>query len=258
MNLPEKSAASDPLPDRSSVDQAPLVSRAQLWVDRSPPPDGAWQMAIDEALFLTAAQPVLRFYQWLRPEVTFGFFTPLAEVHASALPLTRRWTGGGIVEHGTDLTFSLAIPRSHLPALPAGESYRLIHQALAAALSATGRLQVRAAPSETVARSAAERGLGASPGACFSKPVAWDVIEESDGTKIAGGAQRRTRQGLLHQGSVRLSEALRDFSHPWLTDFAERLAGSISVVGDPGSEVRVLAEDLRQTRYLHSAWHARF
>lgn len=258
MNLPEKSAAPETSPDRLTTEPTRLLSRVQLWIDRSPRPDGAWHMAIDEALFLTSDEPVLRFYQWQRPEITFGFFTPLADFSDQSVPLTRRWTGGGIVEHGADMTFSLTIPRSHLLALPAGESYQAIHQALATALTNSGSLPVRAAPSETVAGPEPERGLGASPGACFSKPVAWDVIDESNGSKIAGGAQRRTRQGLLHQGSVRLSAELRDFAHPWLTDFAERLSGSVSVIEEPAPDVLSLAEDLRQTRYLDSSWHARF
>jgi len=40
---------------------------------------------------------------------------------------------------------------------------------------------------------------------CFEKPVAWDLIDRRR-QKVAGAGQRRTRKGLLHQGSIMLAE----------------------------------------------------
>ena len=36
---------------------------------------------------------------------------------------------------------------------------------------------------------------------CFNNPVAFDLAD-TQGVKIAGAGQRRTRHGLLHQGSL--------------------------------------------------------
>jgi lipoate-protein ligase A len=71
-----------------------------------------------------------------------------------------------------------------------GESYRVIHAALVAALRAGG---IDAQLSGTMPPAAG--------GECFLQPVEHDVLDAA-GRKIAGAGQRRTVRGLLHQGSV--------------------------------------------------------
>ncbi len=45
-----------------------------------------------------------------------------------------------------------------------------------------------------------------APGACFAGvPAEADLLGE-DGLKVCGGAQRRTQQGILHQGSLQQTE----------------------------------------------------
>src|SRR5207253_2699926 len=77
------------------------------------PKPAAINMAVDETLYLAAERPVLRSYRWARPSVSFGYFTPWKEVamRYAGRDLVRRWTGGGIVEHGQDFTYSLVYPR---------------------------------------------------------------------------------------------------------------------------------------------------
>ena len=79
----------------------------------------AYNMALDEALLAHAARlgrPVLRCYGWTEPAATFGYFQKFAEVaQATPLrPLVRRPTGGGIVPHAADWTYSVTFP----PATP--------------------------------------------------------------------------------------------------------------------------------------------
>ena len=72
----------------------------------------ALNMAIDELLLQSAQVPILRFYRWTEPSVSFGYFGRFEEAQAFAQEraLVRRWTGGGIVPHGgDDLTYSLVI-----------------------------------------------------------------------------------------------------------------------------------------------------
>ena len=167
----------------------------------SGPGDPAFNMALDEALLLAMPRlgaPVLRLYGWTEPAASFGYFQRIAEVEASTplRPLVRRPTGGGIVPHDADWTYSLAFPTGHeWYGVPAVESYRRVHAWLQAAFT---RLQVPTflAPS----------ALKAAPGQCFLGYEQSDLLWQ--GRKIAGAAQRRSRDGLLIQGSVQPPTAL--------------------------------------------------
>jgi lipoate-protein ligase A len=57
--------------------------------------------------------------------------------------------------------------------------------------------------------------------------VEWDLIDRS-GNKIAGAGQRRTRKGLLHQGSILLGEPTDDAAV--LMRLASELALSVEVI----------------------------
>ena len=79
---------------------------------QSGPGNPAFNMALDEALLEASAhvgKPVLRFYGWAEPAATFGYFQKFADVERATLlrPLIRRPTGGGIVPHDADWTYSL-------------------------------------------------------------------------------------------------------------------------------------------------------
>src|SRR6266540_3003191 len=105
------------------------------------PHSAAMNMAIDEAMLESAAAPSIRFYRWESPALSFGYFGRFADVgdEASKRDLIRRWTGGGIVFHGEDLTYALVIPRSD-PVFrkSSGAVYAAIHGALRNALVANG------------------------------------------------------------------------------------------------------------------------
>ena len=95
--------------------------------------EAAFNMALDEALLEAMPRlqaPVLRFYGWTEPAATFGYFQKYAEVTAATRlrPLIRRSTGGGIVPHDADWTYSAVFPAGHeWHSLKAEESYRHIH-----------------------------------------------------------------------------------------------------------------------------------
>lgn len=158
------------------------------------PHSGALNMAIDEVLLRQAELPVLRIYHWAQPAVSFGYFGAWAAAE-KAWPrreLARRWTGGGIVPHGSDFTYTLIVPASVWRASPSN-SYRLIHEQIAALLQRAG-VVVKAAP---------QAGRKISE-ACFENSAEHDLLMSSQ--KIAGAAQRRTRFGLLHQGSIQMPQ----------------------------------------------------
>src|SRR5205085_6704493 len=102
----------------------------------------ALNMAIDEALLETAEIATVRFYKWDHPALSFGYFGKFSEVahHSAERDLVRRWTGGGIVFHGDDLTYSIVIPAADPVFSESSMSiYERIHNAIRAALVANGQ-----------------------------------------------------------------------------------------------------------------------
>jgi lipoate-protein ligase A len=153
----------------------------------------AMNMAIDEALLESATVPSVRFYRWQSPALSFGYFGRFRDVAncSSGRDVVRRWTGGGIVLHGQDLTYSIVFPASHAVYCESSTAiYEKIHRALCEALNANGERAVVAAVENRCSLTSD----------CFANPVRADVMVR--GRKVAGAAQRRTRRGLLQQGSI--------------------------------------------------------
>lgn len=168
---------------------------------RSAPAAAAVNMATDETLLQAMPvlqRPVLRWYGWTEPAATFGYFQHYADVSALTplRPLVRRPTGGGIVPHDRDWTYSLVFPAGHdWHRLRAIESYRAVHSWLRDAFAELG-VQTFLAPTPRKS----------SAGQCF---VGYEEADLLLGTsKIAGAAQRRNRLGLLIQGSVQPPDGL--------------------------------------------------
>ena len=145
-----------------------------------------------------------RHYEWRSPSFTFGYSQKISLVRSQlpaggAFDLCRRPTGGGIVDHRDDWTYCLVIPRGHpLEEARASQSYRAIHEALAGALGEAG-VPVALKP---VAEPMAPGEPGGPAGVCFERAEIFDVVHSGTGAKIAGGAQKRNKRGLLFQGSI--------------------------------------------------------
>jgi lipoate-protein ligase A len=177
--------------------------------DDGEPRSAALNMAVDEALLETASTPTLRFYRWRGPALSFGYFGSYADVadQHERREIVRRWTGGGVVLHGDDLTYSVIIPAAHpFFARSSLAIYSDLHEAIRGALQANG---VEAVLANSVSPRVSED--------CFANAVRADVILA--GQKIAGAAHRRSRAGLLHQGSIQNTELPPRFSD----DFARTL-----------------------------------
>jgi len=195
----------------------------------------------------TPAAVRLRHYTWQSPSITFGFSQKYAHVRdqLAALnasdehfDLTRRATGGGLVDHRDDWTYALVIPRGHeLEARPASQSYRLVHEALAAALTRQGVPASLKLPSDACDAPKLGDKKTAPAAQCFQRAECFDVIRSdrpSTGeteTKIAGAAQKRTKHGLLFQGSVSRAAAGGDATdwERFYADFSEELARLLDV-----------------------------
>jgi lipoate-protein ligase A len=215
------------------------LERLHLIRDENPR-SAAENMALDETLFLTAASPVLRSYRWVRPSVSFGYFIPWKEValQFTGRDLVRRWTGGGIVEHGQDFTYSLVCPSGK--GLPTTiEFYRFVHLAIENILRKSGWPVQMAQLADTVR----------SP-ACFERAVQLDL--KIRGQKIAGAAIRRNRKGLLLQGSIQRLEVPVQFEVSLAAELADRV--DAFVITDLMMEQ---AAQLAKEKYGAAEWNCR-
>ena len=226
--------------------KAPLILTWQDPTPRAP----SHQMALDEALFHLATEretAIARFYTWDAPAVTLGYFDRMPPGTTEGPEPIRRFTGGGRVEHGDDLTLLLAFPRNAaICDARHAERYQWIHRQVADALAeADFPLLLESAPLES------------STGPCFENPVTWDLLEPRGRKKIGGGAQRRTREGLIHQGSFLLPPALRSLGADWIEDFLLRIADRTEVLsGEIRAEAETRAETLARERYASPGWNA--
>jgi lipoate-protein ligase A len=180
-----------PNPPRTDLPRQP-----ETWFRLDSGPGAAdYNMALDEASLEAVGalnRPVLRFYGWTERAATFGYFQRHAEIERLTLlrPLIRRPTGGGLVPHDADWTYTLVFPPTHAwCSLRAAESYERVHAWIRDAFA---RLEVATQLSPSARKVA--------PGQCFAGAEKFDVLWQ--GRKVAGAAQRRNKLGLLIQGSV--------------------------------------------------------
>jgi lipoyl(octanoyl) transferase len=204
------------------------------------PHSAAMNMAIDEALLEYAANPVVRFYRWQSPALSFGYFGRFSDVvsYQRERDLVRRWTGGGIVFHGNDLTYSIVIPPSEAVFGEQSTSiYEKIHHALCDVLVEAGH----------PALLGTETGVNDPGYNCFANPVRADVL--INGRKVAGAAQRRTRRGLLQQGSIQGV----DLENGLAQQFTQALSADCSERKLDG-EILNRARELTEQKYGTDAW----
>jgi lipoate-protein ligase A len=230
----------------------------------------AENMAVDFLLlqrYPQAGVPRFRHYGWRSPACTFGYAqkiaavrellagpgrTPNPDTEMTRLDLCRRPTGGGLVDHREDWTYALVIPRGHpLEEARATQSYRAIHEALAAALREQG---VPAATKE-----AGEETAPDGTGVCFQRAEVHDVVHDVTGAKLAGAAQKRNKHGLLFQSSLwRPAVGRPDFDWDrFETDFVARLAEALGTPAEPvpwpefnDDEVSALTEQYASAEWL--------
>lgn len=200
-------------------------------------------MAVDESLLRQAKKPVLRMYGWEKACVSIGYFQKASLVPAGT-HFVRRYTGGGLVTHGDDLTYTLILPAEH-PLTLAGTlpSYQAIHQGVASALQATGiDCRLATAPPQK------------DHASCFLKPVPADVLSPQ-GNKLAGAAQRRTKQGCLHQGSILLPVPIPARLREILSDHLARAVQTFWEISERTPEEEELTGKLFSERYSTREWN---
>lgn len=187
--------------------------------------------------------PILHLYGWARPSATYGYFIrpenhlDLKKATQHHLDLARRPTGGGIVFHIWDLAFSFLMPSAN-PHFSLGtlENYQFVNKAVLETVQEYFSLVPEIITQDAPSLSPDCRNF------CMAKPTQYDVVYK--GMKIAGAAQRRRRQGYLHQGTISLAYPKIEMLIDVLLSKKEVVQAMASFTFAPIKEIQAL----RQTR----------
>lgn len=229
----------------------------------TPPLDVYAQMAFDEnAAAVCGGNFLLRVYNWSGEGVTFGyaqFFDEVVQTLPSGAAVTRRPTGGGIVPHGDDMTFSCIFPPQG--ALSPTALYAKLHGAFYRALASLG-VECALHGADGAGKSGGALyapSAGGAASACFRNPVPLDLLD-GRGVKILGGALRRFEGAVLYQGSLQMKGARARAAQT-----APAFAAELSKLLGFGWEKRAAAdselaaaEKLAAERYRSPEWIEKF
>jgi lipoyl(octanoyl) transferase len=210
-----------------------MTDNASLWrlIDAGPL-DGPGNMALDEALLgcfdPQSCPPVLRLYGWEPPALSVGRYQDAAAAldldlcAADGVSVVRRMTGGGIIYHARELTYSIVCAPEHIgETVGVKDGFRLLCSFL---LGTYQRLGLDSAFATD--RNHAGAQLGQRTAFCFAGKEEFDVLV--NGRKIGGNAQRRLRGAILQHGSIplesRVQQGLRYLRAP-----APGAAGAVSL-----------------------------
>ncbi|MBU2530248.1 MAG: hypothetical protein KKD35_04325 [Elusimicrobia bacterium] len=224
----------------------------------TPPLNVFEQMATDEIMCDTIPEKfILRFYNWKEPGITFGYSQrhifvadAVQQENKENFLITRRPTGGGIVYHETDLTFSFIF---HYPGefFKPVETYKKIHNAINSEYALAGK------DLNILEQKESNYDINNPIMDCFQKPVNMDILCE--GKKALGGALRKFGDYMLYQASLQLDEVRENASfHKNIIAKAFSKEFNISWVDEKLSETHLQAlEKLVQTKYSTDDWNKR-
>lgn len=127
--------------------------------------------------------------------------------------LVRRPTGGGTVFHGDDLIYSLTIPNTHdLYQLKLGDLYHEIHSVVN-----------RVFQHFSVGAELHDECVKRLPDFCFDAPNRFDLLSLEDGKKLGGSAIKKSKKGILIQGSLAVDLKAEVFAEQFLRQLEETL-----------------------------------
>lgn len=203
-------------------------------------------MAVDASLLesLPSGVAVFRHYGWIEPAITFGFtqrYTAIEPLLPDGVKACRRLTGGGLVDHRNDWTYAVVIQSAVKAAqTPANALYEVIHRSIQTALQ-------ELAVASQLAPCPKACGEPTPPPAdqCFVQAVAYDVLAQ-DGRKIAGAAMKRTRSGLLIQGSLDKGALPDAFEYnQFKTTFTDSLSQALEIPIGHSDDIRSIFDGSR-------------
>lgn len=219
-------------------------------------------MAIDARLLKEMKPddpPTLHLYEWNGKAATYGYFLDpkkfldLEKGESLGLSLSRRPTGGGIIFHISDFAFSVLVP-ANFPHYSTNtlDNYDFINSAVKRGVKT---FLCRSSESISPENGESLTLLSNEPTPldescrhfCMAKPTKYDVM--LGGRKIAGAAQRRRKQGYLHQGSIAIALPKENFLNQILLEGTQvheaMLSHTFSLLGKDWTQ-----KDLEEVREI--------
>ncbi len=164
-----------------------------------------FNMAVDETLFESCRKtgiPAFRIYGWRPHAFSIGCSQKRSEVLFEEkciqdnIPIVERLTGGGIIFHGDEVTYSIACSQREIGEIRSVKGgYKLLCSFLLNAYREYGLEPLFAIDLPNRSRDKSSF--------CFSSFEDYDIVVK--GRKIGGNAQKRRRQDILQHGSIPLS-----------------------------------------------------
>lgn len=180
------------------------MKNLNMWniIIENTPKSGSENMAIDEFLFLRAhenSEGFFRIYYWDRPTFSIGVSQKCEKVldleylEKNAFGFVRRITGGKVVLHDDEITYSVVSSEEKFyKDNDLYKSYELIAGIILNTLHLSGI--------DAYMSKGSSPHLSKSNDPCFSFPTPNEI--EVDGKKIVGSAQKRNKHALLQHGSI--------------------------------------------------------
>ncbi|UCD97510.1 MAG: lipoate--protein ligase family protein [Chloroflexota bacterium] len=215
------------------------MAPAEWRLIRTPPAEGAWNMAVDEAILEFAGRgdvpPTLRLYAWYPACLSLGYGQPVDDADLDRLKkrawgLVRRPTGGRAILHTDELTYCVCGPQDE-PILSGSvlESYHRLSQALLAALQLLG------IHADAEKRYSLEDTQSKENPVCFEVPSNYEITVS--GKKIVGSAQSRKKSSVLQHGTLplygdftRIIQVLKFSNHSQRQNSRQRLLSRATTV----------------------------
>ncbi len=152
-------------------------------------------MRRDEELLKGVDHPILHFYDWSSNAVTYGYFiNPKDWLKSVPSNISRRPTGGGLIFHEGDFSFTLALPLKHpLTQKSALERYQIINKQVLNAVFDLLPECALALHNEAIKE-------GSIQELCMANPTSYDIIMAEK--KVGGASQRKNKSAFIHQASL--------------------------------------------------------
>lgn len=179
--------------------------------------DAYTNMALDETLLegylRYKALPTLRIYGWDPSAISLGYFQdPVINLHIDEcarqqVSFVRRLTGGGVLIHDNDLSYSVICSAEDLGCgRSVTESFKKTCSFLQRAYSVFG-LAARFACEEDRVHMRRSSPSEMQPDFCLASNEKYDLV--INGKKLGGNAQKRKKHALLQHGSIPLQDITR-------------------------------------------------